>query len=62
MLGMFAGVLLTGLQFGLIRDFYDSTSRGAWTLPQLLHVPYGVVVCGVVLMALAIFRLAELRT
>jgi hypothetical protein len=62
MLGMFAGVLLTGLQFGLIRDFYDSTARGAWTLPQLLHVPYGVVVCGVVLMALAIFRIAELRT
>ena len=61
MLGMFAGVLLTGLQFGAIRNFYDSTARGAWTLPQMLHVPYGVVVCGVVLMALAVFRLSESR-
>ena len=60
-LGMFTGVLLTGLQFGIIRNFYESTARGAWTLPQMLHVPYGVVVCGIVMMALLIFRFVEAR-
>ncbi|HEX3070752.1 MAG TPA: YeeE/YedE thiosulfate transporter family protein [Thermoanaerobaculia bacterium] len=55
MLGMFAGVLGTGLMFGSISNFYASTARGALTLPQLLHVPYGAVVCGVVAMALIAF-------
>jgi uncharacterized membrane protein YedE/YeeE len=59
MLGMFAGVLVTGLGFNTLWDFYDSTSRGALTLPQLLHVPYGVLVAGVVAMALLAFRFAE---
>jgi uncharacterized protein len=52
--GLFAGVLVT--PFG---GFADSTARGAWTLPELLRVPYGVVVLGVVLMALAGFAAAE---
>lgn len=55
MLGMFAGVLLTRLTIGSV----ESTARGAWTLPELLHVPYGVVVLGVVAMAVAGFRVAE---
>jgi uncharacterized membrane protein YedE/YeeE len=59
MLGMFAGVLGTGLGFGKLQSFYESTSRGALTLPQLLGVPYGVVVCGVVAMALLAFFVAE---
>jgi uncharacterized membrane protein YedE/YeeE len=57
--GMFAGVLATGLAFAPLRAFYDSTARGALTLPQLLHVPYGVVVAGIVAIALAGFRAAE---
>jgi uncharacterized membrane protein YedE/YeeE len=57
--GMFAGVIVTGLAFGPLRSFYESTGRGALTLPQLLHVPYGVVVAGVVVIALAGFRAAE---
>ncbi len=57
MLGMFAGVLGTGFAFGSISNFYASTARGALTLPQLLHVPYGAVVCGVVAMALIAFWL-----
>lgn len=57
--GMFAGVLLTGLMFPSLQSLYDSTSRGAQTLPQLLHVSYGVVVCAVVVMALAGFRAVE---
>jgi len=57
--GMFAGVLGTGLAFPLIGRVYTSGAHGAWTLPQLLHLPYGVVVFGVVLVALAGFAAAE---
>jgi uncharacterized membrane protein YedE/YeeE len=60
MVGMFAGVLTTGLAFASLRGFYESTARGSLTWPQLLHVPYGVVVCAVVAMALAVFRVAEI--
>lgn len=58
MLGMFSGVLGTGLAFAPLRRFYESSARGALTLPQLLHVPYGVVVCAVVVIALAAFVIA----
>jgi uncharacterized protein len=59
MMGMFAGVLLTGLGFGALRHFYESTARGAWTLPDALHLPAGIVVCLVVLLALGMFAAAE---
>ncbi|MGZ8868120.1 MAG: YeeE/YedE thiosulfate transporter family protein [Thermoanaerobaculia bacterium] len=49
--GIFAGVL--------VAPHSDSTPRGAWTLPELLDVPYGVVVFAVVLIALAGFAVAE---
>ena len=58
-LGMFAGVVVTGLAFAPLRNFYQSTSRGPLILPQLLRVPYGVVVFAVVAMALSMFALAE---
>lgn len=57
-LGMFCGVLVTGLAFAPLSRFYESTARGSLTLPQVLDAPYGVVVCGVVVMALAAFHLA----
>lgn len=57
--GMFFGVLATGLGFARIADFFSSTPRGALTLPQVLHLPYGVAVAGVVAMALAGFQVAE---
>ncbi len=57
--GMFFGVLATGLAFTPLQRFYESTSRGVLTLPQVLHVPYGVVVFAIVVMALAGFRAAE---
>jgi rhodanese-related sulfurtransferase/uncharacterized membrane protein YedE/YeeE len=53
--GMFIGVLLTGLAFTPLQRFYESTSRGSLTLPDLLHVPYGVVVFAIVVMALFAF-------
>jgi len=57
--GLFTGVLISGLAFPLLLDFYDSDARGAWTLPSMLHVPYGAVVLGVVLVALVGFAAAE---
>ena len=57
--GMFVGVLATGLVLPRVATFFSSTSRGAWTLPQALHLPYGVVVALVVAMALAGFAVAE---
>ena len=59
MLGMFTGVLATGLAFAPLTRFYESTARGPLTLPDLLHVNYGVVVCAVVVMALIAFQFAE---
>jgi uncharacterized protein len=59
MLGMFSGVLVTGLAFAPLRHFYESTVRGSLTLPELLRVPYGVVVCAIVAMALIAFQFAE---
>ena len=59
MAGMFAGVLVTGLAFAALRNFYESTARGSLTLPELLRVPYGVVVCAIVAMALIAFQFAE---
>jgi uncharacterized membrane protein YedE/YeeE len=59
MMGMFAGVLATGLAFAPLRTFYESAARGSLTLPELLRIPYGVVVCAIVAMALIGFQLAE---
>jgi uncharacterized membrane protein YedE/YeeE/rhodanese-related sulfurtransferase len=54
MMGLFTGVLATGFVLP-----YVSTARGALTLPSALHVPYGVVVAGIVAVAVAGFALAE---
>ena len=50
--GLFMGVLVTGLAFAPLRAFYESTSRGTLMLPEVLRVPYGVVVFAVVIVAL----------
>jgi uncharacterized membrane protein YedE/YeeE len=57
-LGVFAGVLLAGLAVPVLEPFFSSTARGVWTLPEALHLPYGVVVLGIVAMALGGFRFA----
>ena len=59
MLGMFAGVLVTGLLFAPIASFYERTALGALTLPASLGLSYGVVVWVVVLVALAMFWASE---
>jgi uncharacterized membrane protein YedE/YeeE len=57
--GLFTGVLVAGLSFPRFLEFYDSDARGAWTLPSLLHLPPGIVVFAVVVVALGGFAAAE---
>ena len=56
--GVLFGVLAIGEAFPLVRTFYESGNYGRLTLPQVLHLPYGVVVFLVVLMALGGFAAA----
>jgi uncharacterized membrane protein YedE/YeeE len=58
-LGMFGGVLVTGLSFKTLASFYTSTPRGVFTLPQLLGSSQGVIVFAVVAVALIGFKAAE---
>ena len=58
-IGMFGGVVATGLVLPSIAAFFSSTSRGGFTLPQLLHVSPGLVVLGIVAMALAGFAVTS---
>jgi len=57
--GFFAGMLGVGLVSGDIAGFFESGAHGAWTLPELTGLPYGVVVAAVVMLALAAFAFAE---
>jgi uncharacterized membrane protein YedE/YeeE len=59
MAGMLAGVLGYMLAYPLLQPFANATSRGSLTLPQLLHLPTGVLVAAVTALALAGFALAE---
>jgi len=54
-LGIAAGTLTFAGAFPLLKGLYLAGSAGPTTLPQLLHVPYGLVVFAVVLMALGGF-------
>ena len=58
-MGMWSGVLATGLLFPALARFYERTPRGVLTLPQVAHVTYGAAVFLVVLAALAGFVVAE---
>ena len=55
--GLFAGVLATGLFFSPLAAFYESGSRGAWTLPAMFDLAPGVVVFLVVAVALSAFAI-----
>ncbi|MBI3003968.1 MAG: YeeE/YedE family protein [Ignavibacteriales bacterium] len=57
--GMLAGIFIFGELFPLLANFYSSDPMGAATLDQVLHVPYGVTVFLVVVLALAGFLAAE---
>ena len=58
--GMLVGVFAFGEAFPQIETFANSTSRGAWTLPDALHLSYGTVVGLMVAAALGAFAGAEM--
>jgi hypothetical protein len=53
--GIFAGTAGFALGFPWLRGLYFAGSAGPRTLPELFHLPHGVVVFAVVLMALGGF-------
>ena len=57
--GLFGGMLGVGLLLPRFQGFFESSARGAWTLPELFGVSYGVVVAIVVALALLAFFVAE---
>ena len=58
-IGMFAGVLGTGLLFGRFQSFYESTPRGSLTFPDLLDVSTGSIVFLVTVVAMVGFVIAD---
>jgi len=57
--GLLVGILAYGAMDPLVDRFATSTSRGTFTLPQLIGVSHGVTVLIVVILALMTFRGAE---
>ena len=57
--GMFIGVFVAAAALVPLLHIYESSARGAWILPDLLGVPYGVVVFAIVILAVAAFYGAE---
>ena len=55
LLGFAAGTLGFALVFPLVKGLYTAGDLGTKTLPQMLGVPYGILVFGVVLMAVGGF-------
>ncbi len=54
-LGVVAGTVLVGEAYPLLKPFLESGSFGRLTLPQAFHLPYGLVVFLVVVMAVGGF-------
>ena len=55
LLGLSFGMLIVGLVLDRFRAFFESSARGAWTLPEFFGLPYGVVVAAVTALALLAF-------
>ncbi len=58
-LGLFAGMFVVGFAWPMIAPIAESASLGPVTLPAFFHLPYGILVCGVCLMAAGMFVAAE---
>ena len=54
-LGFAAGTLAFALAFPLVKGLYTAGDLGTKTLPQVLGIPHGILVFGVVLMAVVGF-------
>jgi uncharacterized membrane protein YedE/YeeE len=50
--GMAVGVLVFSELFPVLRGFYEATGMGSVTFPDLLHLPYPLVVAAIVVLAL----------
>ncbi|MBI5690706.1 MAG: YeeE/YedE family protein [Verrucomicrobia bacterium] len=57
--GMFAGTLAIGFASPVLAPLASLTAFGARTLPAVLHLPHGVVVLAVVVLAIGAFVAAE---
>jgi uncharacterized protein len=53
--GIYAGTLLFAEAFPLVKRWYSATPLGQTTIPQFFDLPYGLVVFGIVLMAVGGF-------
>jgi hypothetical protein len=53
--GIYAGTLVFAEAYGLFKPIHQATPMGQVTIPQYFHLPYGLVVFAVVLMALGGF-------
>lgn len=60
LLGVTSGIFAFGETVGLYGGFWQSSALGRFTLPEFFQVDAGIVLIGVVAMALFMFRLAEL--
>lgn len=49
--GVIFGIFVFGEAYPILKGFYNATPMGQITLPQLLHMPYGLIVFFVALMA-----------
>lgn len=58
-LGVFFGIFIFGETVASFETFWNSSYEGRYTLMELFNVETGVIVVGVVLMALAAFAFAE---
>jgi uncharacterized membrane protein YedE/YeeE len=59
MAGLILGVLVFHEGFAVAHPLYDAAPLGPQTLPAALGIPYGVVVCLVVLLALVVFGVSR---
>lgn len=57
--GFFGGAILFGFAFPLVARFYESSSMGRVLLSDWMHLPAGVAVLAVVLVALGAFALTH---
>ena len=53
--GLVVGIFVFGEAFPLLKGFYSATPMGRVTLPELFHIPYGLIVFAVALMAVGGF-------
>jgi len=57
--GLLCGMGVTGLLLARFQGLFESSPRGSWTLAEALDLPYGLVVAGIVVMALLAFAACE---